>query len=199
MANKPTPSSGTENRAPTPADAPDLDAPPANPQELDALMEVLATVTARLQGMEGGEIRRHVVDIKHQVQGIVGAFESKVAEDEQRRIAAAEVEKLVDSVVASGTATGKALAAQQVQIKSAFHSVDLGVLADGLRVLADWLADPTDEGKTKVEKLVAQLEVTMGPMIGWDPEREDERRRTEIRAGVQKSLDDIFRPKKPPA
>jgi hypothetical protein len=76
----------------------------------------------------------------------------------------------------------------------------MSVLADGLHRFADWLANPTPEKQVEAQRVLEQLQQTLGPLVGWDPkaqqEREDAQRRAEIRADVQKSLDSIFRPKK---
>lgn len=165
---------------------------------LDVLMDVLAKISGELQGKNGQDLKKHVTTVKMQVETLVQRMEINEEEHLAKKAIAGEVEKLLDSVVRTGSIVGQAVDKQRQPIATAFRGVDLNRMADGLRVFADWLQNPTDAGKVKVEKLVEDLQRTMGPAIGHDPEREEAERKAEIKATVKASLDKIFRPEKKP-
>jgi hypothetical protein len=165
-------------------------------QPLEVLIEVLANAAGQMQGLKGAELKQHVTELTGQVQSLAKSIEQTVADDEARKAAAQEVERLIDMFVRTGTAAGKALEKHREQIATQFRGVDLQQVAAGMRVLADWMANPTVEKEAEAKALMEKLQTTMGPLVGYDPQREEEQRRAEIKADVKKSLDDIFRPTK---
>ncbi len=181
-------------------DAPQTSEPMLAGQPLEVLIEVLATAAGQMQGLKGAELKARVSELTDQVQTLAKSVEQKVADDDQRKAAAAEVERLIDMFVRTGSAAGKALEKHRDQITAQFRSVDLQQVAAGMRVLADWMSNPTVEKEAEAKALMEKLQATMGPLVGYDPkatqEAEDEKRRAEIKADVKKSLDEIFRPKK---
>ena len=176
---------------------------PQSPEEvlanapLDVLMEALAKVSGQLQGKQGGELRKHVGEVKTQVDGVIQGMQLKLEDQEARKVVAGQVEKLVDAVVRTGTAVGDAVAAQRGAIVQAFRGVDLNMMADGLRLFAGWLQNPNDADAAKVKALVEQLQTSMGSMVGYDPARAEAEQAAEIKRDVQASMDEIFRGKKP--
>jgi len=170
---------------------------PLTGQPLDVLIEVLATAAGQLEGLKGAELKKHVTELTHRVQQLAQSVEERVVVDEQRRAVAAEVERLIDVFVRTGTTAGNLIDKNREAIAKAFRGVDLDRVAEGLRLFADWMQNPTSQSETQVKQLVEQLQATLGPMVGYDPQREEEQRRAEIKADVKKSLDEIFRPKKP--
>ena len=171
------------------------DEPPE--QNLDELMEALATVSAKLQGKQGGEIDAHVRHVKDSVKQLVQTVQLQEQDAAARKQAAAQVEELLDAVTKLQNPAGQAVAGSREPIAQAFRGVDLARMADGMRVFAEWLAHPNTQNKAQAEQLIAQLQHVMGPMVGHDPEREEAERKAQIKADVQKSLDEIFRGKKP--
>lgn len=167
------------------------------PDQMAGLVEVLALLAGRLQGLQGIDLTKHIGELKTQVQAVVDQVEQQQATTASRDQAAVEVEKLVDSVVATGSAAGRALEAQRGPILDAFRTADLHTAAEGLHLIAEWLSHPSDETRKKVETLVDELQRTMGTVIGYDPAKEDADRRAEIRAGVKDSLDKIFKAPRP--
>ena len=169
---------------------------PAPQQNLDELMEALATVSAKLQGKQGKELDTHVRHVKDSVKQLVQTVKLQEQDAIMRQQAAAQIEQLLDAVTKLQNPAGQAVAGARDPIAQTFRGVDLAKMADGMRVFAEWLAHPNNQNKAQAEQLVAQLQHTMGPMVGYDPEREDAERRAQIKADVQKSLDEIFRGKK---
>jgi uncharacterized protein YoxC len=186
MSSKKQPPDDPKNPEATPA---------AQPAEF--LVELLATAAGQLQGLEGANLQKHVADLSAQVQTLAQNVEQKVHEEEVRKAAAAEAEQLIDTVVRAGTAAGQALEASRAPLLNALRSMDLQKLADAMRLIAEFIANPTAENEAQAKQLVAKLQATVGPLVGLDPAREDEQRRAQIKADVRKSLDEIFRPKKP--
>lgn len=169
---------------------------PPQQQNLDELMEALATVSAKLQGKQGAELDAHVRHVKDSVKQLVQTVQIKEQDAALRKQAAAQVEELLDAVAKIGNPAGQAVAGAREPIAQTFRGVDLAKMADGMRVFAEWLAHPNNANKAQAEQLIAQLQHVMGPMVGFDPAREDEERRAQIKKDVQKSLDEIFRGKK---
>ena len=165
---------------------------------LDVLVDVLAKVSGQLQGKQGAELRKHVGEIKTQVESVVAGVQRDVDDQEMRKAVAAEVEKLIDTVSRTGTAVGQAVGNQREAITAVFRGVELDKMADGLRLFADYLQDPSEERASKLQALIAQLQQTMGHLVGYDPEREEAERRAAIKRDVKASLDEIFRGKKKP-
>jgi hypothetical protein len=166
-------------------------------QPLEVLIEVLATAAGQLEGLKGAELKKRATELTSQVQSLAKSVERTAADDQARVAAAKDVERLIDMFVRSGTAAGKALDKHRDQIAAQFRGVDLQQIAAGMRVLADWMANPSPEKEAEAKALMEKLQTTMGPIVGYDPEREREQRRAEIQADTKRRLDAIFRPKKP--
>jgi hypothetical protein len=177
-----------------PAEPPRPEPPPVDQYPLQVLVEALATVVAKQQGFEGAELRRHISDLKGQVQSLVQLFQIKAKEELERKQTSAELERLLDGIAQTGTAAGQAIAEHRDAISQAFRGVDLARIADGLEVLIAWLRNPTAEKTVPVQEMIANIQATMGPMAGWIPGAEDEARREQIRKDVQASLEQIFHP-----
>lgn len=165
---------------------------------LPALVEALANVVAKRQGFQGAELRQHVSDLIGQVQSVIRLFEIKAQAAQHRTQTAAEVERLLEGIVQTGTAAGQAIAAHRETIAQAFRGVDLARISDGLQVLVDWMRNPTDAKLAPVQELIANLQTTLGPMTGSNPEAEDKARRQQVHNEVRASLDQIFGSKAKP-
>jgi uncharacterized protein YoxC len=180
-------------------DPPEAEPPPA-PQPGSApavgfaeLMEALAAVSTKMQGVETAEIGQQVAHLKEQVASLGQAMQERADDVAGRAQAAASVEQLIEAIARTGTATGRAVEKQRAPIQHALHGVDLSHLAAGLRLFADYLANPTEENQQQARQVIEKLQETVGPMFGWDPKREEEERRAEIKRDVRASLDEIFR------
>lgn len=103
-----------------------------------------------------------------------------------RTAAAAEVEQLRQLVART---TG--------QIAPA--GFDLAQIGDALRLFADWLRAPGPATEAPAERAITDLQAALGPLVGWDPAREDAARRDQYRREARAALDDYFagKPKKP--
>jgi hypothetical protein len=171
-------------------------ATPADPlagQPVEVIVEVLARVSGQMKGLVGPELRKHIAEVAGQVQALTQSIELKMRDDAQRKEAAAEVERLLDMFVRSGTEAGKVLEKHRTPIAQSLRGADLPRLAEGIRLLADWMANPTAQNEAQAKQLMQRLEETMGPALGLDPEAQDRARRAQIESDVKKSLDNIFR------
>jgi hypothetical protein len=74
----------------------------------------------------------------------------------------------------------------------ALPGIDLARLAEALRVFGAWLAAPTPANEAEAERAVADLQLQIGPLLGWDPGREDAARREQYRREARAALDEIF-------
>ena len=179
-----------------PADAPG--AAPVDPlagQPLEVVLEVLATAGGKMQGLEGAALKRHVTSAVSEAQRVVADVERKNTEEEQRKAAAEEIAVLVDTLIRSGSAIAKELEKQRLPIINAFRVADIQQLAAGMEQLAAWMTKPTPETDAQAKALIAQLEQTLGPAFGINPEAAEQARREQMKEDVRKSLDDAFRGK----
>jgi hypothetical protein len=74
----------------------------------------------------------------------------------------------------------------------ALPGVDLALVADALRVFGDWLRAPTPASEAAAEQAIEDLQLRIGPLVGWDPGREDRARREQYRREARAALDEIF-------
>jgi hypothetical protein len=72
---------------------------------------------------------------------------------------------------------------------------DLAQIGDALRVFTAWLRAPSAANEAEAERAMAELQATLGPLVGWDPGREDAARRAQYRQEARAALDEIFRDK----
>ena len=75
----------------------------------------------------------------------------------------------------------------------------LAQVSGALRVFAEWLRTPTSANEAQAERAMSELAATVGPLVGWDPAREDAARRAQYRREARAALDEIFadKPEKP--
>ncbi|TMQ15672.1 MAG: hypothetical protein E6J91_13115 [Deltaproteobacteria bacterium] len=70
-------------------------------------------------------------------------------------------------------------------------------LAGGAGVpFAEWLRAPTPDREARAERAMSELQAVLGPLVGWNPAREDAERRAQYRREARAALDEIF-PDKP--
>lgn len=187
-ARKP-PSKGTPEPPPAAAD-------PLAGQPLDVIIEVLARASGEMQGLRGTELRQHIATLTAQVEQLAAGIADRVRDEELRAEAAKEAQQLIDTLVRTGTQAAQTLERHREPLARAIQNLDLARVAEGLHLLADWMSNPTPEGEAKAKAMMEHLERTVGPSIGYDPEREERERKQQIQADVKKSLDEIFKPKK---
>ena len=74
--------------------------------------------------------------------------------------------------------------------KTAVKDVPVAALAGTLELIAGWLRAPTPENTAAVERLVAAIRAAGGDEL-WVDQAADAKRKAELDADVQKSLDEI--------
>jgi len=94
--------------------------------------------------------------------------------------AAADVEQLRTIVADAGGA-------------SAAPGFDLAQVAGALEAFATWLRSPTSASEAEAERAISDLQAAVGPLVGWDPARDDAARRAQYRSEARAALDEIFR------
>ena len=190
------PSDQPVSKAPTEASS-DAPTPALEGQSLETMIEVLATATAQMQGLKGSQLKDTVRELVREVQNVARDVENKAAADESRKAATAEVERLVDVIARSSQQAAKALDPHRKAIAAMFRSVDFEKMSLGLKLINDYLNDPDTVTEQQIKKLLGEMQATMGPMVGYDPEREEAQQREEIRKDVQARLDKIFKKPEP--
>lgn len=164
-------------------------------QPLEVVLEVLATAGGKMEGKEGAALKRHVAHALAEAQRVVADVEQKASEEEQRKAAAAEITSLVDILIRSGTPIATELQKNRGPIVNAFRAADLQTLAAGLTQLAAMMTNPSEQTDKQAKALLAQLEQSLGPAFGIDPDAAENARREQMKADVKKSLDEAFRGK----
>jgi len=76
---------------------------------------------------------------------------------------------------------------------------DLAQISAALGVFTEWLRTPTPANEARAERAMTDLAAAVGPLVGWDPAREDAAKRAQYRREARAALDEIFadKPKKP--
>lgn len=163
---------------------------------LQAMIEAIATAAGQLKGLQGPELKRAVNEAVFQIQGVANQAAAQNQAEEARIAAAAEVQRMLDIFARTSAGVSDALAPHRNAIASMFQNVSIDKIADGLRVISDYMKSPTPQNEATAKKLFDDLQATMGPVMSYDPAAADEERRAQIRADVQSRLDKIFRPEK---
>jgi hypothetical protein len=166
--------------------------PPADTLPVDQILQLLAAVTERARGPEGEVIRAFVDDVRAQVHQIAETTEADTEMNAAKKTVALQIERLLESVLATGVAIGKVIEPHQQQIQNAFAGADLSKVGDSLQLIASYMQNPDEETKQRAQSMLADLERTLGPLVGYDPEREDRERRERIRDEVKTSMSKIF-------
>jgi hypothetical protein len=164
-------------------------------QPIEFVIEVLATAGGRMEGLEGAALKRHVASAITEAQRVVADVERKATEEEQRKAAAAEISNLLDTMVRSGNALGKELQKTKGPLVNAFRAADFTTFAAGLQQLMEWMQSPSPENDVQAKALLKQLENTMAPAFGIDPDAAENARREQMKLDVRASLDAAFRGK----
>jgi len=161
--------------------------------KIDGTVEELAIESARRHGLQGAEARRAIERMKREMATLVRALELRAQQEASRARTAADMERLLDAVVQTGTPLARALAPERAPILDAFRRVDLAHMAEGLRVFGEWLSTPADDAAAHVAVLEAQLAETLGPPTTGDPARSEAERRADFEREIQVAVDQIFR------
>jgi hypothetical protein len=66
-------------------------------------------------------------------------------------------------------------------------------VSEALGLFADWLHSPTGAGEARARQAMTELQVTMGPLVGAAPARDDPGEREHHRREARAALDDYFR------
>jgi len=166
---------------------------PLDQLNIDATVEQLAVESARRHGLQGAEARHAIARMKREMQMLVRQLELRAHQEASRATTAAEMERLFDAVVNTGTPLGQALAPERAAIIAAYRSVDLAHMAEGLRVFGEWLAKPSRDPAAHVAELRSRLSETLGPATAGDPGRSEAERRADFEREIQVAVDEIFR------
>lgn len=69
---------------------------------------------------------------------------------------------------------------------------DLAQIGEALAAFAQWLRAPTPDSEARAERAIAELQSALGPLVGWNPAREDAERRAQYRREARAALDNLF-------
>jgi hypothetical protein len=166
---------------------------PLDQLNIDATVEQLAIESARRHGLAGADARHAVARMKREMTALVHQLELRAQQEASRATAASDMERLFDRVVDTGTPLGQALAPERAAIITAFRSVDLAHMAEGLRVFGEWLARRAPDPAAHVADLRTRLADTLGPPTAGDPARSEDERRHDFERDIQLAVDQIFR------
>jgi hypothetical protein len=95
-------------------------------------------------------------------------------------------------LTATSAAPGAAATAAPGRVTDAAPGFDLGQISNALAIFAEWLRAPTPDLELRAAHAMAELQTALGPLVGWDPAREDADRRAQYRREARAALDDLF-------
>ena len=166
---------------------------PANPNaQLEAMILALANVSAIEQVMNHAQARHHVEELRERIAAVVAKTRLELREAEQRKQIAGEIDKLVDTIARIQNDVGRAVAGSSDRLKAATRAKTLDGMAQALRLISDWLGNPTAEKQAQVEQLIANLRALTGADPFLDDTKAEAKLHAEIEADVKKSLGEIF-------
>ena len=160
--------------------------------QLEAMVEALAQVSAIEQVKDHAQARELVDELRTRVQGVVAKTRLKLDEAEHRKQVAVEIDKLVDTVAHIQNDVGKQVAGSSDRLKAATRAKTLEGMAQALRLISDWLGNPTAENQIRVEQLIANLRALTGADPFLDDAKAEAELHREIERDVKTSLDQIF-------
>ena len=166
---------------------------PLDQLNIDGTVEELAIESARRHGLQGADARHAIARMKREMQTLVRQLELRAHQEASRATTAAEMERLFDAVVNTGTPLGQTLAPERAAVIAAFRSVDLAHMAEGLRAFGEWLARPSRDPVAHVAELRSRLAEALGPATAGDPARSEAERRADFEREIQVAVDLIFR------
>ena len=136
--------------------------PPLPTVDLDQLAVGLGKLVGKLAGAE--DLQRSVEQLSSSIKGATDDQASRVR-------AATQLDKLIDLIAMTETTPE---------------------LIPRLRMMSDWLVNPSAAKQAQVEALIADLGAFMGTVPALDPERQEAEQDAEIKRNVKESLDKIF-------
>jgi hypothetical protein len=160
--------------------------------QLELMIQALANVSAIEQVMSHEQARAHVDELRRRIQGVVAKARLANSEAEHRKQVAAEIDKLVDTVAHIQNDVGRAVAGSSDRLKAATRAKTLDGMAQALRLISDWLGNPTAQNQLAVEQLIANLRALTGADPFLDDARAEAKLKADIEADVKKSIDEIF-------
>jgi hypothetical protein len=170
---------------------------PIHSLEIDDAAEALAAESARRHGLEGAAMRSAVGRMKREMSTLVRQLELRARAESQRAQTASEMERLLDTLIGSGSALSKAVAPERAALVQAFRTVDLAHMAAGLRVLGHWFSTPAGGPDAHFAGLRAQFAEAVGPPTTGDPARSEVERRADFDRHIRAAVDEIFRSTNP--
>ena len=145
--------------------------------DVNRLASQIAAI-ASAPGSQQPELKAQLATVAASVAALGQALEAP-ADDAAARA------KIADELDRTRTAMVAALAKSQVR------DVPGPALASTLELFASWLRAPTPENTAAVERLVAALRAVPGGEALWQDQAAEAKRKAELDADVQKSLDEI--------
>jgi hypothetical protein len=166
---------------------------PLDQLNVDGTIDELAIESARRHGLKGAEARRAIERMKREMATLMTQLELRAQQEASRATTAAEMERLFDAVVQTGTPLGKALAPERAAVIAAFRGVDLAQMAEGLRTFGEWLSTPAADPAAHVAELRSRFAGALGPPTAGDPARSEDERRADFEREIRAAVDRIFR------
>ena len=167
---------------------------PTDPNaQLEAMIVALANISAIEQVMNHAQAKHRVEELRERVKGVVAKTRLELNEAEKRKQIAREIDKLVDTIAQIQNDVGRSVAGSSDRLKAATRARTLEGMAQALRLISDWLGNPTDDKQVQVEQLILNLRALTGaadPFV--DDAKAEAELHAEIEADVKKSLGEIF-------
>jgi len=174
--------------------SPVLQPVPLDELQIDERVESLAVQSALRQGLAGADLTRAVERMKREMVSFKRQLELRTQQEGHRASTAVEMSGLLDALVKTASALGKALEPERAAIMEAFCRVDLTRMAAGLRVYSQWIpASMGTDPAAAVAALRVQLADALGPATAVNAMAGEAERRADYEREIQAAVDKIFR------
>lgn len=162
-------------------------AEPVAESPIDRQIAALVRAALEPRGLAALEVQRIVARAKRELATPARQLALGMQREAARSQAMGKLERLLETVAATGSALGKVLVDERAAIVAAFERADLDRMAEGFRVIATWLSTPTSDVAAHLAALRPRLAEALGPLSMAAPTCHE----AERTAALERALQDL--------
>jgi len=137
------------------------------------------------------ELQGQLVSLAGSVAALGRAIETPDPDPAARARIADELDRIRATIAETQRTMAATIARAKPALQAQLRDVPLPALAGTLELVAGWLRAPTPQNAAAVERLVTALRNVPGGQDLWGDQTAEAKRKAELDADVQKSLDEI--------